>query len=293
MHVGVAGTGKMGTAIACNLRDRGYGVSVWNIDPGMMQTAVAAGATPFEHLEALVTSVDVTIASLWDDDVARAISLGRIIPAARNGSLVIECSTLSPEMYESLATAAAQRGVDFLACPVLGSVDGARNGTLTLLPGGNVEAFQRARELLGAIGSTITFTASPAASGHLKLAYNALLCVNAGAIGELLAIMGRAGVERTLSVETLATALERVATKRGQLIEGDTEPRFSANALLKDLRLARASRQRLHASAPLMEAALAEFEEAVATGIGDRDYIAVSLALERAEDADCRCSPGA
>ena len=282
MHAGIAGTGKMGTAIACNLLDRGYGVSVWNVDPGMMQTAVAAGATPFDQLEALVTSVDVTIAMLWDDDVAREISLRRIIPAARKGGLVIECSTLSPEMYESLAAAASQRGVDFLACPVLGSVDGARNGTLTLLPGGNAEAFERAGELLGAIGSTITFTGSPAASGHLKLAYNALLCVNAGAIGELLAIMGRAGVDRTLAVETLATALERVATKRGQLIEGDVEPRFSANALLKDLRLARASRRRLHANAPLMEAALAEFEEAVATGIGDRDYIAVSLALERA-----------
>lgn len=285
MHVGVAGTGKMGSAIAHNLLDRGYRVSVWNVDPSMMVASVAAGATPFQQVEALVTSVDATIVMLWDDEVAREISLGRIIPAARKGSLVIETSTLSPHMYESLAEAAARRDVEFLACPVLGSVDGARSGTLTLLPGGSTRAFDRGRELLGAMGSTVKFTGSPAASGHLKLAYNALLCVNAGAIGELLGIMSRANVDRTLAVETLAQALERVATKRRQLIERDTEPRFSANALRKDLHLARAARQRLHANAPLMECALSEFEEAVETGVGDRDYIAVSLALERAATA--------
>ena len=137
MHVGIAGTGKMGTAIGLNLLDRGYRVSAWNIDRGMMDALVAAGATPFESLETLVPSVDAVIAMLWDDDVAREISLGRLIPAARTGQLVIETTTLSPQMYESLAQAAQQRGVDFLACPVFGSVDGARTGTLTLLPGGS------------------------------------------------------------------------------------------------------------------------------------------------------------
>jgi 3-hydroxyisobutyrate dehydrogenase-like beta-hydroxyacid dehydrogenase len=282
MHVGVAGTGKMGSAMARNLLDRGYRISVWNIDRVMMDPLVAAGAEPFENLEELVASVDATIAMLWGDEVAREISLHRIIPAAREGELVVELSTLSPQMYETLATAAAQRNVEFLACPVFGSVDGARTGTLTLLPGGTSRAFDRARELLSAIGSTIKFTGSPAASGHLKLAYNSMLCVNADAIGELLGIMGRAGVDRTLAVDALVTALERVATKRQQLIERDTQPRFSANALLKDLRLARVARKSLNVDAPLMECALAEFEKAVDTGLGDEDYIAVGLALERA-----------
>jgi len=279
MHVGIAGTGKMGSAIARNLLDRGYRISAWNVDRAMMEPLIAAGAMPSEQLETMVSTVDATIAMLWDDEVAREISLGRIIPAARSGELVIECSTLSPQMYESLAAAAAKRGVDFLACPVLGSVDGARAGTLTLLPGGRDEVFERGRELLNAIGSTIKFTGSPAASGHLKLAYNAMLCVNADSIGELLAITGRAGVDRVLAIETLMQALERVATKRQQLIERDTQPRFSANALLKDLRLARSAREQLQANAPLLDCALAEFENAVATGVGDEDYIAVGLAL--------------
>jgi 3-hydroxyisobutyrate dehydrogenase-like beta-hydroxyacid dehydrogenase len=283
MHVGIAGTGKMGSAIARNLLDRGYRISVWNIDRDMMDPLVAAGATPFEHLESLVASVDAMIAMLWDDEVAREISLGRIIPAARKGELVIESSTLSPQMYESLAEAAAQRGVDFLACPVVGSVDGARTGALSLFPGGSSQAFDHGRELLSAIGSTIRFTGSPAASGHLKLASNCMLGVIADSIGELLGILRRAGVDRAIAVDTLVYMLERVATKRQQLLERDTQPRFSANALLKDLRLAHAARRELHVNAPLMECALAEFEDAVETGVGNEDYIAVGLALERAE----------
>ncbi|MGA8576699.1 MAG: NAD(P)-dependent oxidoreductase [Candidatus Cybelea sp.] len=286
MHVGIAGTGKMGSAIACNLLDRGYRVAVWNVDPGMTEPVAAAGATPFESLESMVAGVDAVIAMLWDDEVAREISLGRIIPAARKGQLVIESTTLSPQMYEVLENAATQRDVDFLACPVLGSVDGARTGKLTLLPGGSGQAFDRGKELLSAMGSTIKFTGSPAASGHLKLAFNSMLCVNADAIGELLGIMARAGVDRALAVDTLVASLERVATKRQQLLERDTQPRFSANALLKDLRLAQAARQNLHANAPVMDCALAEFEKAVEAGVGNEDYIAVGLALERAE-ADC------
>jgi len=281
-HVGIAGTGKMGSAIACNLLDRGYRVSVWNVDRGMMASVVDAGAVPFHELESLVANVDAMIVMLWDDEVAQEISLSRIIPAARDGQLVIESTTLSPQMYERLAQAAAARGVHFLACPVIGSVDGARTGSLSLFPGGAPAAFERGRELLSAMGSSIRYTGSAAASGHLKLASNCMLAVLSQSIGELLAAMRRAGVERVLAVDTLVYMLERVATKRQQLLDGDTRARFSAGALVKDLRLAHAARQILQVPAPLIDTASAEFERAVETGLGDDDYIAVGLALERA-----------
>lgn len=281
MHVGIVGTGKMGSATARNLLDRGYRVSVWNIDRGPMEPLVAAGATPFEDLRSLVESVDAAIATLWDDEVARAVSLGQVIPAARKGELFIELSTLSPQMYEVLAEAAARRGVHFLACPVLGSVDNARSGTLTLFPGGSNEAFEHGKELLSALGSSIKFTGSPAASGHLKLASNSVLGVIAGSIGELLRITGRAGVDRTLVIETLMNALERAGSKRQQLVDGDTKPRFSAAALLKDLRLAHGVRQGLRVDAPVMDSVLAEFDSVVKRGVGGDDYIAVALSLER------------
>jgi 3-hydroxyisobutyrate dehydrogenase len=283
MHVGIVGTGKMGSAIASNLLARGYPVSVWNRDRAPTDELVAAGAVRCDDVASLVESVDAVITMLWDDDVAREISLGRTIPAAQKGQLLIESSTLSPQMYETLAEAAAQREVDFLACPVVGSVDSARAGTLTLFPGGSQRAIDRAHDLLSALGSTITFTGSPVASGLLKLASNAVLGVMADSIGELLDVTERGGVDRTLVIDTLVHAFERVAGKRQQLVDRDTEPRFSAAALLKDLRLAKAARQTLDVEAPVMDCVLAEFENAVASGLGDRDYIAVALAVEHAE----------
>ena len=124
-RVGVIGLGKMGSAMARNLLERHYHVSVWDRSPAPIEELAAAGATACGSPEALVAAVDDIIVSLWDDNVARELSLGRVIPAARKENVVIEMSTLSPPMYETLAQAASEREIGFLACPVIGSVDAA------------------------------------------------------------------------------------------------------------------------------------------------------------------------
>lgn len=280
MRVGVIGLGKMGSSIARNLLDRGVPLSVWNRTPSAASELKSAGATVCNDVESLVGSVDAVVVMLWGDEVATEISLGRVIPAARSGQLVIECSTLSPRMYEKLAASSAEHAVDFLACPVIGSVDAARNGSLVLLPGGTRAVFERAKELLEKMGSTITFTGAPGASGFLKLASNSILGVIADSIGELLRINDKAGVDRALTIETVLRAFERAPLKRSALLDRDTTARFSAGALLKDLHLATDARRSIGAEAPVLDCVTAGFEEAVGTGLADRDYISVSLALE-------------
>lgn len=279
-NVGIAGAGKMGSAMARNLLDRGYHVSVWNRTPAQVEELVAAGAIARETPDALVGGADAIIAMLWDDAVAREVTLGQIIPSAREEQLIVESSTLSPQMYQTLAQAAEQRNLDFLACPVVGSVDSARTGSLTIFPGGATAAFERGRDLLAAMGSTVTFTGSPLASGFLKLASNSVLGVIADSVGELLRMTGNAGVDRTLAVDTIVHAFERAGGKRDQLVNRDTAPRFSASALLKDLRLAQDARSSVRASGDVMDCVLAEFEKMVEKGLGDRDYIAVALEQE-------------
>jgi|HubBroStandDraft_6_1064221.scaffolds.fasta_scaffold243201_3 3-hydroxyisobutyrate dehydrogenase-like beta-hydroxyacid dehydrogenase len=279
-NVGVAGLGKMGSAIARNLLDHGYRVSAWNRTRAAVDELAAAGAIACETPEALVAGADAVVAVLWDDAVAREITLDRIIPSAREGQLIIESSTLSPQMYQTLAHAAGERGVDFLACPVVGSVDSARTGSLTIFPGGSTTALEHARELLAAMGSTVTFSGSPVASGFLKLASNSVLGVIADSVGELLRMTDGAGVDRTLAIDTIIHAFERAGGKRNQLVDRDTEPRFSASALLKDLRLARDARRSVNAGGEVMDCVLVEFEKTVERGLGDRDYIAVALEHE-------------
>src|SRR5580704_17083445 len=115
MHVGVVGLGKMGSAIALNLLSRGYRVSDWNRSPDPVGALVERGATQESSPGALGETVDAVIVSLWGDDAAREVTLRQIVPATRAMPLVIEMSTLSPAMYETLEKAALERGLEFLA----------------------------------------------------------------------------------------------------------------------------------------------------------------------------------
>jgi 3-hydroxyisobutyrate dehydrogenase-like beta-hydroxyacid dehydrogenase len=279
-RVGIAGLGKMGSAIARNLLDHGYSVSVWNRTPATAEELASSGAVACPDIASLVSGVDAVIAMLWDDSVAREITLGQIIPAARKGQLVVESSTLSPQMYEMLAQAAAQREIDFLACPVIGSITEARGGALITLPGGTQQAYDRGRPLLEAMASTVNYTGSPLASGYVKLASNSVLGIIAESVGELLRVSERAGVDRALAIETILHAFARAPGKKQQLLERDSKPRFSVSALLKDLRLAEAAYRKVDAPTPILDCVLPSFERAVGAGLSDADYIAVALAIE-------------
>jgi 3-hydroxyisobutyrate dehydrogenase-like beta-hydroxyacid dehydrogenase len=226
----------------------------------------------------LVGAVDTVIVMLWGDDVARDVTLGRVIPAARAHQLVIEMSTLSPAMYETLEKAANARDVEFLAAPVLGSVPSVQDGSLTILPGGPNDTFERARPLLGSLAKTVIYTGSARASAVLKLANNTVIAVVAETLAELLRLCDRGGVDRTLAVELVDAQFGRVATsKRQQLLDRDTQPRFTLDALLKDLLLAREAAKSLQVEMPILDTVLRPIEESSKSGFGDRDYIVVAL----------------
>jgi 3-hydroxyisobutyrate dehydrogenase-like beta-hydroxyacid dehydrogenase len=284
MRVGVVGLGKMGSAIARNLLARGYQVSVWNRSRGSVDALVGSGATPQASIEELVKAVDTVLISLWGDEAARDVTLDRVIPAARGQQLIIEMSTLSPSMYETLESAANARSVEFLAAPVLGSVNVAQQGSLTILAGGLEATFERARPLLDSLGTTVTFTGSASASGVLKLANNTVIGVVAETIAELLQLCDQGGIDHRLAVEAVSGAFARVASsKTQQLLDRDSEPRFSLNALLKDLQLAREAAESLRVPLSMLDCVVPAVQRAAASGLGDRDYIA--LALERTRPA--------
>lgn len=278
MRVGVVGLGKMGSSIARNLLARGYTVTVWNRTPGKAGDLLRGGATESPSIRALVDGVDAVIVMLWGDDAARNVSLGEVIPAARPDQLILETSTLSPAMYETLERAARERGVAFVAAPVLGSVNVAQTGELTVLAGGDAGAVQRARPLLEALGSTVIVTGAPRASGYLKLANNEILAAFAATMRELLALCEHAGVAPGVAVELFISTFTRAASgKKQQLLDHDTAPRFSLDALLKDMELANATALALDLPMPILQTILPEFRQAAADGLGERDYVAVAL----------------
>jgi 3-hydroxyisobutyrate dehydrogenase-like beta-hydroxyacid dehydrogenase len=276
MIIGVVGLGKMGSAFARKLVAEGYSVFVWDRSPE--RAAEIASATHYTSLNSLLATVDIAIVSLWGDDVARKVTLAQILPAMQPSQLLIEMSTLSPQMYETLESAAQEHNVPFVAAPVLGNPDAVRAGSLTVLPGGAKELVQRARPILASLGNVIEMP-SVRASGYLKLANNTVLGVVAETLGELFELCDAAGIDRNVSVPSLVGALQRIAQQKGpQLLAGDTEPRFALSALLKDLHLANQAAQSLKVSIPLLDTVIPEAERVVENGLGDRDYIVLTLA---------------
>ena len=276
MRVGIAGLGKMGSAFAENLIHRGYEVRVWDRSSDHVRAVVALGAQAAATPEELVVGMDAVLVMLWDDAAAKEISLARIIPAASPPTVVIEMSTLSPTMYQTLGRAAEQKGLEFLACPVLGSTDLARTGKITVLASGSEKTYTRVRALLDALGSSVTYVGPTGTSAYLKLANNAIIGIIAESLRELLTFCERAGVDPNVATESLTGAFGRIASSKiQQLHDHDTRPRFSLDALHKDLLLARDAGASVNVPLRLLDAVIPSVEQAIERGLGERDYISL------------------
>jgi 3-hydroxyisobutyrate dehydrogenase-like beta-hydroxyacid dehydrogenase len=275
MRIGIAGAGKMGRALAENLLGHGHTVRVWDRATERVRDLAGRGAEAAASPEALVDGMDVVLVMLWGDDAAREVSLGRIIPAAAPPTVVVEMSTLSPEMYRTLGRAAEAKGLDFVASPVLGSVDLARGGKLIVLPSGSETVVARVRDVLGAFG-TVTYVGPTGSSAYLKLANNAIIGIVAESLRELLAFCAHGGIAEDVAVDSLTGAFGRIAgSKVAQLHAHDTEPRFSLDALHKDLLLACQAGAAAGVPLPLLETVVSSVEAGIAHGLGERDYIAI------------------
>ncbi|HTV74952.1 MAG TPA: NAD(P)-dependent oxidoreductase [Candidatus Acidoferrales bacterium] len=276
MRVGIAGLGKMGSALAEHLLGSGCDVTVWDRTRDRIEAVTARGAHAAASPEALVQGMDAVIAMLWDDGAAREITLAQIIPSASPPTIVIEMSTLSPGMYKTLGEAAGRKGLGFLASPVLGSVDLARSGKLIALASGAEETFTRAKPLLEMLASTVTYVGPTGSSAYLKLANNAIIGVVAETLHELLKFCTRAGIDEGVAIDSLTAAFGRNASAKVQQLHAhDTAPRFSLGALYKDLQLARDAGVSIDAPLPLLDVILPAVRRGVERGLADRDYISL------------------
>jgi 3-hydroxyisobutyrate dehydrogenase-like beta-hydroxyacid dehydrogenase len=150
MKIGFLGLGNMGTPMALRLLAAGHELSVWNrteerTKPAIHQGAIAA-ATPAEA----ELGADAVITMLFDDAAYEEVFFGvhRLIDALSPGVLHILCGTISTALYERLTAEHANRGIDFVAAPVFGSVSDAENGRLSVIAAGADKAVERARPLL-------------------------------------------------------------------------------------------------------------------------------------------------
>jgi len=241
-RIGFVGLGIMGRGMAHNLLKAGFGVAVWNRTPSKMKELVDAGAIPSRDLVELAQQTDVVILCVSDTADVEEVLFGKsgLSAGLRKGALVIDCSTISPSKTRAFAAKLMEQGIHMLDAPVSGGSEGAANGTLSIMVGGDADQVERALPYLKAMGETITHVGGNGDGQMVKLVNQVLVVGSMLSMGEalLFAQAGGLALERTLAAVSGGAAGSWTLSNRGpQVIKRDWRPGFMIDLQQKDLRL--------------------------------------------------------
>lgn len=241
-QIGFIGLGIMGQGMSHNLLKAGFDLTVWNRTASRMEPLTTAGARSAHSPADLAQSCDIIIVCVSDTPDVEAVILGEegLIHEAKPGTLVIDCSTISPQATRQMADQLAAKKVHLLDAPISGGSEGAANGTLSIMVGGEADQFERALPILQAMGQTITHVGPTGAGQTVKLVNQILVVGTMLAVGEalLFAEAGGLDLEKTLAAVSQGAAGSWMLSNRGpQVIERDWRPGFTIDLQQKDLRL--------------------------------------------------------
>ena len=281
MHIAFLGLGAMGARMAPHLLDAGHDLTVWNRSPGPAEDLELLGAVVAHTPREAAHRADVVIVMVTDDEASRVVWTGPVgaLAGLSPAAVAVESSTLTPGWVRELAALAAERGTPFLDAPVSGSTPQAEAASLVYLVGGDAEALETARPAFEAMGSAVHHVGPTGHGALAKLAVNAFMGVQVAAAAELLAALGRQGIDPATAAEIIGgtPAASPVATTAMRLMAADQHaPLFPVDLLEKDLRYALGMAAEAGVAAPVVGAARAAFRQAQAAGLGDHNMTAVS-----------------
>ncbi|MGF6596579.1 3-hydroxyisobutyrate dehydrogenase-like beta-hydroxyacid dehydrogenase [Paraburkholderia sp. GAS448] len=285
MDIGFIGLGEMGAVMVANILKAGHSVRVWNRSPERAQALAAQGAQVVATPAAAFTG-DAVFSMLADDDAVRAVIDARLLESAPRGLIHVNMATISVALAESLAHAHAERGLNYVAAPVLGRPDVAAAAKLTIVAAGPAEAIDRVQPVFDAIGQkTWRIGSLPQQANVMKLAVNFMLASAVETLGEASALLTGHGVatQDFLDVITNSVFPGPVYQGYGKMIaEQRYEPAlFKARLGLKDVRLALAAADTVSTPLPVASVVRDSLLEAVAHGDGDKDFAVLGQVAAR------------
>ena len=279
--LGFVGLGTMGAAMAANLARAGFPLTVWNRTPGRAGPLVALGAVEAGSPRELAQASDVVVTCVTDSPQVDEVVFGTdgLAEGFTSGSLLIDCSTISPASAREFAARLGELGVAMIDAPVSGGSEGAVAGTLTIMAGGAPADLERADEVLHAMGRSVTHL-GPIGSGQVAKAVNqVILCGTYLGVAEGMVLAMKAGVD----VEQLTAALAGgaagswvLSNRSGRMIADSYPLGFKIALHRKDMAIALELARRVGAVLPVAAMA-ASFEDGlIAQGHGDDDNSALA-----------------
>lgn len=272
--VGFIGLGTMGSGMAGSLLAAGHQVSVYNRTADKAAPLARRGATVAGSAAEAVAGADFVMYCLANDAAVAAVALGEggVIAGAAAGAIVIDLSTVSPELGAREHTAAQARGLRFLDAPVFGSKAEAAAGGLWVVVGGREEDFEAARPVLEPISATLHYM-GPATSGNkMKLVGNLCVAAQLQSLGDALTLAAKSGLNPrdvigVLDVTDFRTPIYSAVGRN--VVAGDYAPAFALHLLLKDLGLMQDFAEEVGVDLPVVGITKKVAEQGVESGLGD------------------------
>lgn len=286
MKVGFIGLGIMGRPMALNLMKAGHQLRVYARRPEALEPLVEAGATPCASPARAAEGAEATMVMVSDTADVEQVVLGAdgVIHGAALGSVVVDCSTISPTATRCIAARLAERGIEMLDAPVSGGESGAVNATLSIMVGGKFEVFERVRPLFECLGKNIVHIGGNGAGQVAKACNQIIAGVTIEAVAEALTLARRMGVDPARVREALlgGFAYSRILEVHGsRMIEGNFKPGFKARLHQKDMGIVLEAAHEAQVALPAAALVAQHMNALVGAGEGELDSSAVVKVLER------------
>jgi len=285
LKVGYIGLGLMGKSIARNILKAGFPVVVHNRSRAAVDELAGEGARAASSPKEVAEQVDVVFTNLPDTPDVEKVVLGEngILAGAHDGLIYIDNSTIKPAAARRIAEKLSEKKVFALDAPVSGGDIGAKNGTLTIMVGGEASALDKVMPVLLAMGKTITHVGDSGAGQVAKAANQIMVAAQMVAMGELLVFSKKAGVDPQKVVEAIKAGAAQCWTldvKPPRLFAGNREPGFKAHMQLKDLKIILDTSQEydIPISGTVENTKL--FQQMIDSGMGELDNSAVVGVIE-------------
>jgi 3-hydroxyisobutyrate dehydrogenase-like beta-hydroxyacid dehydrogenase len=282
--IGLIGLGLMGRPMGMNLLKAGHALTVWNRTAARAAELVAAGATLAKNPREVAANSDVLLTIVSDPPALEEVLWGHegqndgALGGLRAGSIYVESSTISPALVRKIAAACSDRGVRFLDAPVTGGDWGAREGNLVFMIGGDAETLREVEPVLGVMGKKWFHLGPNGAGQTVKLAMNAILALQVGAMAEALAIVTKAGLRGDQLVEVMQSTMARsgvLDVKSPLMVKGEYKPSFPLRLMHKDLGLLLELGNQLGVALPTTAASREVYNYVKGEAKEDLDYSAV------------------
>lgn len=241
-HIGLIGLGIMGKPMGKNLLKAGLPLTVWNRTPGRAEELVELGARLASSPREVAEHSDIIITMVSDSPDVQQVILGEngVIHGVKPGSVVVDMSTISPQVTRELAETLQARGVDMLDAPVSGGEKGAIEGTLSIMVGGDAAVLERVRPALNAMGKRIVHIGPNGMGQVCKLANQIAVVLNNLSMSEALVFAAKSGADVAKVLEAIqagAAGSWAFTNYAPKILRRDFSPGFMLSLQQKDLKL--------------------------------------------------------